>query len=123
MQYIHNTPQGDAPLPLHRYNGVWVTDPVEVVKWQSAVVPVSVIILAFIEVLRVIADRIIKRLNQKDRDETVRQAMEQVREESARRFQEAVTRFGVRGDDGVVRMDLTLEVLEFILVGTDTKQP
>ena len=106
-----------------RYNGIWSPDPIEIVKWQSTAVPVTIIILATIEVLRVIADRIIKRLNQKDREETVRQAMEQVRQESARRWSEAMTRFGVRGDDGVIRMDLTPEVLNFILVDTDSKQP
>ena len=105
------------------YNGIWPPDPVAIVKWQSNVVPVAIIILATIEVLRVIADRIIKRLNQKDRDETVRKALEQARQESARRWNEAMTRFGVRGDDGVVRMDLTPEVLDFILGGTDSNQP
>ena len=105
------------------YNGIWPPDPVAIVKWQSNVVPVAIIILATIEALRVIADRIIKRLNQKDRDETVRQAMEQARQESARRFHEAVAKFGVRGDDGVIRMDVTSEVLHFLLVDTGSNQP
>ena len=109
------------------YNGIWPPDPVEIVKWQSNVVPVAIIILATIEALRVIADRIIKRLNQKDREETLRQAFEyarqQARQESAKRWNEAITRFGVRGDDGVVRMDVTSEVLHFLLVDTDSTNP
>ena len=110
-----------------RYNVIWAPDPVAIVKWQSNVVPVAIIILATIEVLRVIADRIIKRLNQKDREEMFRQAVEQARQqarqESAKRWNEAITRFGVRGDDGVVRMDVTSEVLHFLLVDTDSDQP
>ena len=109
------------------YNGIWPPDPVAIVKWQSNVVPVAIIVLATIEVLRVIADRIIKRLNQKDREETLRQAFEyvrqQARQESAKRWNEAITRFGVRGDDGIVRMDVTSEVLHFLLVDTDSDQP
>ena len=74
-----------------------------------------------------IADRIIKRLNQKDREETFRLAAEyarqQARQESARRWNEAITKFGVRGDDGVVRLDVTSEVLHFLLVDTDSDQP
>ena len=62
-----------------------------------------------------IANRIINRLNQKDRDEVVRQ----VREDNKRRFNETVDKFGVRNSDGSISMNLTPEVLRFLLVGDD----
>ena len=89
--------------------------PVEIVKWQSNVISVGLIVLATLEALKVIANRIIKRLNQKDRDEVVRQ----VREDNKRRFNETIERFGVRNDDGSISMTLTPEVLRFLLVGDD----
>ena len=108
-------------------NGAWFPDPVEIIKWQSTVVPVSLIILATVEVLRVIADRIIKRLNQKDQDATVQravqEALENVRQDSAMRWGQAVMRFGSRDKNGALHMELTPEVLEFVLGGTNIRQP
>ena len=96
--------------------GIWLPGPVEIVKWQSNVISVGVIVLATLEVLKVIANRIINRLNQKDRDEVVRQ----VREDNKRRFNETIEKFGVRDNDGrIVSMPLTPEVLRFLLVGDD----
>ena len=95
--------------------GIWLPGPVEIVKWQSNVISVGVIVLATLEVLKVIANRIINRLNQKDRDEVVRQ----VREDNKRRFNETVDKFGVRNSDGSISMNLTPEVLRFLLVGDD----
>ena len=95
--------------------GIWFPGPVEIVKWQSNVISVGLIVLATLEVLKVIANRIINRLNQKDRDEVVRQ----VREDNKRRFNETVDKFGVRNSDGSISMNLTPEVLRFLLVGDD----
>ena len=96
--------------------GIWSPGPVEIVKWQSNVISVGVIVLATLEVLKVIANRIINRLNQKDRDEVVRQ----VREDNKRRFNETIEKFGIRDNDGrIVSMPLTPEVLRFLLVGDD----
>lgn len=96
--------------------GIWLPGPVEIVKWQSNVISVGVIVLATLEVLKVIANRIINRLNQKDRDEVVRQ----VREDNKRRFNETIEKFGIRDNDGrIVSMPLTPEVLRFLLVGDD----
>jgi hypothetical protein len=96
--------------------GIWLPGPVEIVKWQSNVIAIVLIVLATLEVLKVIANRIINRLNQKDRDEVVRQ----VREDNKRRFNETIEKFGIRDNDGrIVSMPLTPEVLRFLLVGDD----
>ena len=95
--------------------GIWLPSPAEIVKWQSNVISVGLIVLATWEVLKVIANRIINRLNQKDRDEAVRQ----VREDNKRRLHEAIEKFGVRDNDAYISMPLTPEVLRFLLVGDD----
>ena len=73
-------------------------------------VPLTVVLLAGWEVLRVIADRIIKRLREQDREKWRAEQKEKDRQ----RFLEAVERFGKRDENGQVSMDITRELLDFL---------
>ncbi len=69
-------------------------------------VPLTVALLAGWEVIRVIADRIIKRLREQDR--------EKWRAAQGERLRQAMERFGVKDEKGQVSMPMTQEVVDFL---------
>jgi hypothetical protein len=73
-------------------------------------VPLTVALLAGWEVLRVIADRIIKRLREQDREKW----RAEERAAQGERLRQAIERFGVKDEKGQVSMPITREVVDFL---------
>jgi hypothetical protein len=65
----------------------WFETIIAVIRWQGAIVPVTLIFLATWEVFKVIADRIIARNRERIRQEAHEQGREEMREEIIRQLE------------------------------------